>query len=308
MVIKLVAYRITASNAILTDALESIVNILAGSFALYSVWLAEKPKDPNHPYGHGKIEFLSAGLEGLLICLAGIAIVCKSIYALFYPTVLLRITTGMYLIIVTGIINYVLGWYLEKQGKQHQSLTLTADGKHLQADAYSSLALLLGLVVIYVTRLYWLDNLIAIFFGSFICFQGFQLLKKAAKGVMDETDDQLIEQVSQIFKEARRASWIDVHNLRIIQYGAKLHIDCHVTLPFYYTLQESHREIKAIEDIINQYIPDTEIFIHMDPCLPPASCQICALKNCVKRQSAFRQKVIWNTQNIQKNQKHHLEI
>ncbi|WP_448634815.1 cation diffusion facilitator family transporter [Pedobacter panaciterrae] len=138
MLAKFVAYFITQSNAILTDALESIVNVLASSFAFYSIYLATIPKDKNHPYGHGKVEFFSAFLEGTLITIAGLIIIFKSTYDLIYPKPIHQLFEGAIIIGATGIVNLIIGFYLINTGKKHNSITLEADGKHLLTDAITS--------------------------------------------------------------------------------------------------------------------------------------------------------------------------
>ena len=155
MLTKFVAYFFTSSNAVLTDAAESIVNILASAFAFYSIYLSSQPKDINHPYGHGKVEFFSVFVEGSLISLAGLIIVFKSIYAIFFPNEISNLTQGSILIAATGLVNLVLGFYLLNTGKKLNSMTLQADGKHLLTDAISSSGLVLGLLLIYFTKIYF---------------------------------------------------------------------------------------------------------------------------------------------------------
>ena len=158
MLIKFLAYFITDSNAILTDASESIVNVLASAFAFYSIYISALPKDTNHPYGHGKIEFFSAFIEGLLISIAGFFIITKAIYNIFFPKELHLLLTGTILILFTGVINGLLAWWLIVKGKSLQSITLKADGKHLLSDAISSFGLVLGLLIIYFTKIIYRIN------------------------------------------------------------------------------------------------------------------------------------------------------
>lgn len=305
---KFFAWWLTHSNAILTDALESIINVLAGVFALYSLILAMKPRDENHPYGHGKIEFLSAGFEGGLIFIAGLIIIAKGIYNLIYPQTLEKLDIGIILVLISGLINFLLGHFLERQGKQSNSFILVADGKHLKSDAYSSAGLLAGLALIYFTNINWLDNLTAILFGGIILYTGFKLVRTSVAGIMDEADYQLIENMVKFLDEHRRDNWIDVHNFRVIKYGATLHIDCHLTLPWYFTTRQSHEEVKLFEEVIAQNMGSpVELFVHVDPCEPPGNCTICRIADCQVRQAALQNNVRWTLANIMKNQKHHLE-
>ncbi|MCU0449485.1 MAG: cation diffusion facilitator family transporter [Bernardetiaceae bacterium] len=302
--LKFYAYYITASNAIFTDALESIANLAAGAMALYSMWVAAKPRDVEHPYGHGKIEFLSSGFEAVLIMAAGLAMVAKAGLGLLHPPQLRALDLGLGITAVAGAVNFGMGWYLHRQGGRHHSLTLQANGKHLMSDGYSSAGLVLGLLAVYLGRAYWLDNVLAIGFGAFIFYTGWRVFRQAISGVMDEADTQLIERVVGILNQHRRPAWIDAHNLRIIKFGPQLHIDCHVTLPWYLSVQEAHEEIKQLELIINREMENrVEVFIHTDPCVPTC-CALCAVEPCPHRKQAFQQTVTWTPQNVMTNRKH----
>ncbi|MFB9864600.1 cation diffusion facilitator family transporter [Rufibacter immobilis] len=305
--VKFGAYFLTNSNAILTDALESIINFVTGGVALYSVYLAAKPKDLDHPYGHGKIELISSGLEGALISLAGIAIMVKSVYNLLYPQPIQKMDLGILLTLVTGAVNYAAGRYLVSRGTQEHSLTIIANGKHLLSDAYSSLGLVIGLGCIYFTNILWLDSVVAIIFGSFITYTGYGIVRHSISGVMDEADLQLMDRIITVLNQRRRENWIDLHNLRVIKYGSQLHIDCHLTLPWYFNLQESHKEVEILQEIITQEMGDVvELFVHLDPCLPPASCRLCTKSDCRLREHEFVGRVEWTLDNVSENQKHSL--
>lgn len=307
MLVKFTAYYFTHSNTILTDALESIVNIVAGAFALYSLILSSKPKDTDHPYGHGKIEFIATGFEGILIVLASILIIWKSILSFFHPEEIHHLEWGALLIVVSGIANYLIGFYLERKAKQFNSMILDADGQHLKADGYISLAILLGVVVIWFTGRRELDNVFAIIAGIFISYIGIRLIRKSLGGIMDETDTAIIDSIVARLNAHRKDCWIDVHNMRVIQYGSTLHVDCHVTLPWYYTLEQTHTEIDGIAALINEQSDyPVEVFIHPDPCLP-VSCRLCQLSECAVRQHAFEKKITWDFSNVTVNRKHQLE-
>lgn len=304
MVLKFTAYFVTHSNAILSDALESIINITAGAFALYSLHLAAKPKDADHPYGHGKIEFISAGFEGGLILIAGLIIIIKSVSNIIHPPQVHRLDFGAALAALAGLINFFLGRYLIAVGKRYKSITLEADGKHLLSDTWSSVGLVAGVVVIYFTHLYILDSVFAIIFGLIIIYTGYQLLRKALAGLMDEADEETLKQVVEVLNTHRKQNWIDIHNLRVQQYGSSYHMDCHITLPWYDDLLTSHEELKNIETLItDKFHHRVEFFIHPDPCLP-FSCKICQISNCKFRQQEFTYKVDWNLTNLLDNQKH----
>ncbi len=306
MAIKFAAYIITHSNAILTDALESIINVVAGSFALFSIYYAAQPKDEDHPYGHGKIEYLAVGVEGGLIIIAGGAIFIKSIMGFFHPKVVESVDIGVYVSVFAGLSNYMMGSYLIKKGKTHVSSVMIADGKHLFADAVSSIGLIAGLTIIYFTKIYWLDNLIAILFGIYIFITGYKLLKESVNNLLDEADYVQLNKVVEILNKNRREKWIDMHNLRVLKYGSHLHIDAHITLPWYDDLERSHAEVTAVENLITEKLEgEVEFFIHADPCLP-LSCPICPIKDCNVRQAVFVKRLDWTLENMLPDRKHRL--
>jgi cation diffusion facilitator family transporter len=298
MVIKFIAWYLTGSNAILTDALESIINVVAGGFALYSLYYSAKPRDEDHPYGHGKIEFFSAGLEGSLIFLAGTAMVVKAVYGFFQVRQLLHVDIGLYLSAFTAAVNFFVGRYLVTLGRKTSSATLIADGKHLLSDTISTVGLVAGLLVIYFTKLYWLDNIITLALGGWIIFMGFKLVRESVSNLLDETDTAVVESIIKILGENRRDNWIDIHNLRVLKYGARLHIDCHLTLPYYLTLLEAHDEVHAVENLVKEKTEnEVELFIHADPCLPP-SCTVCSRTDCKVRKQEFIRRTEWNLRNV----------
>ncbi|WP_250630119.1 cation diffusion facilitator family transporter [Rhodoflexus caldus] len=302
--VKFVAYYLTSSDAIFTDALESIVNVVAGAVALYSVTISAKPRDKGHPYGHGKIEFLSSGFEAVLIMLAGAATIGKAIYGFWQTDTIAALDTGIALTVVTGSINYGMGYYLRRQGRKMHSPSLQADGEHLMSDGYTSLGLIIGLALIILTGWEWLDGTMAIIFGGLIIWNGWQIFRHAISGVMDETDEALATEVIAVLQQERRPNWIDVHNLRIIKYGPQLHIDCHLTLPWYLNVEQAHDEVKAVEDIVNVAMENrVEIFIHTDPCVK-SSCAVCTIADCAVRKAAFVKKIEWTKEIVMQNSKH----
>ncbi len=303
--LKFFAFYHTHSNAILTDALESIINIVAAGFALYSIRIASLPRDFEHPYGHGKIEFFSAGFEGALIIFAGIYIIYNGIQHLLYPEPVEDIPMGMLLIAFTILINGVLGWFLQQTGKKENSITLVADGKHLWLDALSSFILLAGIAIIWQTGYYLLDSILSLFFALLILWNGFQLVRQSVAGLMDEANPENLKKIVHVLNQNRNPVRIDVHNLRLQQYGADWHIDCHVTMPYYFSLEQVHEEVDAIKKELTDSTPGSvEVFIHADPCLPPQNCVICQLKECPVRQAGFIKKYEWTLRNVTQDSKH----
>ncbi|MBL7858730.1 MAG: cation transporter [Cyclobacteriaceae bacterium] len=306
LLIKLVAYYSTHSVAILTDALEGIVNVIAGFIGLYSLNLSAKPKDEDHPYGHGKVEFLSASLEGSMIFIAGIMILYKSISNLLTPQPIHQLDFGIILISITAVANYLVGRLCVRTGKKSNSLALIASGKHLLSDTYSTLGILVGLALIYFTNLAWFDSVVAIIFSLVILNTGYKIVRSSIAGMMDEADRKLLEKMVDTLNRNRRVNWIDLHNLRIIKYGTLLHLDCHLTVPWFLNVHEAHVEIDALADLVRkEFGEEIELFVHSDGCLD-FSCQICTKKDCTVRKFPFEKQLEWTVENISKDTKHRI--
>ncbi len=307
LAIKLAAWYITDSVAILTDALEGIVNVIAAFIGLYSLYLSAQPKDKNHPYGHGKVEFISAGIEGVMIAFAGVWIIFEAINHIINPQEIKQIDLGIVLIVFAGLTNFIVGYLAVKKGKKNNSIALVASGKHLISDTYTTLGVIIGLVIIKITSIYWLDSAFAMVFGIIIIFTGVKILRQSVAGIMDEADTQLLKSMVETLNKNRVPNWIDLHNLRIIKFGSGLHIDCHLTVPWYLTVKEAHEEVDAIEALIqNKYGNNLELFIHSDYC-KPKSCEICTKVDCDVRVKPFIQQIDWNLDNVATNKKHQIK-
>ena len=302
--IKILAWYLTRSVAILTDALESIVNVIAGFVGLYSLSIAYKPRDFNHPYGHGKAEFLSAAIEGTLIMLAGIFIIYEAIYHLFYPQQLQHLTKGIYLVAISAVINFIVGFLAIKKGRANRSEALEASGQHLQSDTYSTLAIIAGLLLIYFTGIQRMDSIVAIIMSLVIMFIGYRIARKSVAGIMDEADDKILMKLIDQLNHNRQQNWIDIHNLRVIKFGNILHIDCHMTVPWYFNVREAHAEVDVLRKLIEkQFGPAVEFFVHADDCIPDC-CPICIKTDCAARQHPFSRKIEWTMNNVIPNKKH----
>jgi cation diffusion facilitator family transporter len=306
-VAKIVAYYLTNSLAILTDALESIVNVVAGGIGLYSLFIAAKPSDEEHPYGHGKAEFVSAAVEGTLIVAAGVLILYETVKNFITPNPLGKLDAGLIMVAVTAVVNYISGFICLKIGKRNHSLALQASGRHLQTDTYSTLAIIVGLLLMVITKLYWLDKVIALFMSAYIMFNGYKIIRESLAGIMDEQDMQLLQDIVTILNKNRRVNWIDLHNFRIIKYGSHLHIDCHLTVPWYLNVHEAQSEIDTLMNLITtEFGTAIEFFVHTDGCLA-FSCRLCDKFTCPVRQHPFEQKVEWTLENLLTNQMHRLK-
>lgn len=303
-VIKVIAWYLTNSVAILTDALESTVNVLSALLGLYSLTLAAKPRDADHPYGHGKAEFLSSAVEGTLIGVAGLLIIWQSAERLLVPQTVGHLDTGILLVALAGAVNAAVGWLALRTGRRNGSLALASSGKHLLSDAWSTAGLLLGLLLFRLTDLPWLDAAVAMLFGGIILVTGYRILRRSVAGIMDEADEALLRQVIEMLQATRRENWVDVHNLRIIKYGSVLHIDCHLTVPWYLNVLEAHQEVDELEHSVRRHFGDrVELFVHTDGCRPNA-CAICRKSSCPQRRAPFRAPVIWTLENSISDQRH----
>lgn len=304
--IKLFAWYLTHSVAILTDALESIVNVVAGLIGLYSLYVSGKPKDQDHPYGHGKVEFLSAAIEGLLIGIAGIFIIREAILNLYEPHSIEKLDYGIYLVAITASINLFAGMVCVKTGKKNNSLALIASGKHLIADTYTTIGIIIGLVLLFVTGISWIDSAVAIIFALVIFYTGYKIVRSSIAGIMDEADMELLNKIVVFLNENRNPNWVDLHNLRIIKYGAMIHLDCHLTVPWYFNVHQAHDEIDRLSGLVKQHFGDSvELFVHSDGCLD-FSCALCEKFDCKERKHSFQKKIVWTMENISSDKKHQL--
>ncbi len=305
-VIKMIAWYLTNSVAILTDALESTVNVIAGLIGLYSLYVSAKPKDSDHPYGHGKAEFLSAAVEGTLIAVAGLIIIYEAINNLRHPHTIRQLDSGIILVSITAVINYAAGYGCIRIARKNNSLALMSSGKHLQSDTWSTLGIVAGLLLLSVTRIIWIDSAVAILFAFVIIFTGYKIVRSSVAGIMDEADKELLEKIVAVLNKERQINWIDLHNLRIIKYGNVLHMDAHLTIPWYLNVHEAHKEIDALAGLVKQAFGESvELFVHSDGCMD-FSCAICARQDCKVRKAAFVKQVNWTVENIASNNKHQL--
>lgn len=306
--IKIIAWYITSSVAILTDALESTVNVVASFIGLYSLVLSAKPRDVEHPYGHGKIEFISAGIEGALIAVAGLVIIYEAIDNLRHPHEIGSLDYGILLVALAAAVNYGVGLLAVKRGHKNNSLALIASGKHLLSDTYSSIGIIAGLVLMRLTGWAWVDSVVALIFASIIIYTGVKIVRSSVAGIMDEADAELLDKVVATLNEHREENWVDVHNLRIIKYGSVLHLDFHLTVPWFLNVHHAHDEVDKIDRLVKEKFGESvEMFVHMDGCLD-FSCQICSKQNCPERKAVFVKKLDWTVENISSNNKHRLEV
>lgn len=297
-VLKFIAYFFTNSVLILSDAMESIVNLIAGAIGLFSLYYSSVPRDNTHPYGHGKIEFLTSGIEGALVFFAGLTIIYESFRSFFYTNNLQDLDFGFYLITVTGLINAITGYWAKKVGSKHRNLQLVSTGQHLLTDAFSTFAVAIGVIIIHWTGWMLVDALLGISVGLYILFPAYRIIKQAIAGIMDESDEVLIHQFIQLIKKNKKDTWIDLHNLKILKNGSIIHVDCHLVLPFYWTIEQATHEIQAIEKLIKMEFGDlAECSLQIEAC-SEKHCPFCNMNDCHARKKPKDVNLSWNEHHI----------
>jgi cation diffusion facilitator family transporter len=271
--IKFAAYFLTGSTAIFADALEGIVNVTAAAFAMYALVLAHRPADPEHPYGHGKIEFFSAGLEGGMILLAAIVGVIKAIDTLIRHQTLAidELSTGLLLMTTALISNALVGLYLIRIGRKQSSMTLEADGWHLLSDAITSAAALAALLLVWASGWAPADPLIAIAVSFYIALTGIRLMRRSAAGLMDEQDAADNAAICKILDAHMGPSGIEphicsYHKLRHRHSGRYHWVDFHLELPGKIDIETGHHTASIIEGEIERALGEGDATAHIEPC------------------------------------------
>lgn len=300
MVGKFTAYLMTSSVGILTDALESIVNVAAGSISLYSLHWAGKPKDKEHPFGHGKMELLSASAEGAMISIAGLIIIYNGIERLIFPVELRKLDIGIIIVAISGLLNYLMGLYSIRIGKKYSSIALIAGGKHLQSDTYSTIGLVIGLLLLYFTGINWIDSAVSLIFGTLIIVTGISILRKTIANLLDTADKDLIDHLVEVLNKQRKDEWIGFHNIKITKYGNMLHLDCDLVLPWFYTVAEAHETGNEFKQMLNdEFKGQIEMTLHFDPCniFPEPICHNCKI-DCKHRKAPFTIQDMLDSKNI----------
>ena len=284
---KYLAYQLTGSTAILSDALESIVNVIAALFALGGLVVAGWPADRNHPYGHGKVEFFSAAFEGGMIALAAVLIIKEAGEAFIFGHQVRQINFGLLIVAGAGLANAALGWFLIRTGKRSGSLTLIADGTHVLSDFWTSVATVVGLALVMETGLQWLDPLVAAMVGLNLVWTGLRLVRHAAGGLLDEQDTGLLERVLDAINSNLAPGVIRVRCLRAIRSGRFSHIDAHIVVPEFWTVEEAYDFGNAFEHrTVRSLQFDGEIAFRIEPC-HRQYCASCEVDPCPIRVQPF---------------------
>lgn len=295
--IKIVAYFITNSSAIFSDAAESVVHILATGMVLYSIIISSRPPDESHFYGHGNVEYFSAGIEGLLIVTAAITIIYFAVSGIILGSKPNELGIGTSLIAISGIVNLILGYYIITKGKQTNSLALVADGKHILTDSITSLGVVIGLFLVLLTDIYLLDPIIAIIIAINIIFTGYKLIRESISGLMMETDNYLLDLIAQSINSIRKDYHIDIYQLRFWKSADNVFIDFHLTLPYFFNIKQSHKIEKELSEKLSHDIRNSQIRTHFDYC-EPILCKYCNFGECEVRKTEFSHYINWDIQKL----------
>lgn len=295
---KIAAYFMTYSVGILSDAMESTINVFTGVMTYFSLKYAQKPRDADHPYGHGKIELITASVEGFLIAIAGFYIIFEAVFRFFQPAEIKNIGSGLLFVFLSGIINFLLAMYSIRAGKKHHSTALVAGGQHLMTDTYTSAGLLTGLVLVFWTGLTWIDSVVAIFFGLLIWKGAFDILKHTSMGLMDKVDISLLDGLVKSLSLKKKPGWIYIHKLTVLHFGNVIHVDMHLTLPYYFTLQHSIEEVKEVKACVKNHFKKEQIDISVqtEPC-HPGLCHRCPVE-CNHRSFPLKQPMLWDVEEL----------
>ena len=292
-IVKLVAFLATDSTAIFSDAAESVINIVASGVALYSIIISSKPADKDHPYGHGKIEYFSAGFEGLLIAMAGLVIIYSGIEKIIIGAEPTKLGFGIILLASTAIANLLLSKYIARIGEKTNSLTLIADSKHLMADVYTSTGIIIGLGVVIITDISVFDPLIAIIVAINILVTGYKLVRESVGGLMNEVDFETMKMISEKIISIKKSEWIDIHELRFWKSASNTFVDFHLVLPYYFTIKEAHKSDELVLAEMDKILPGSQVKIHLDYC-DYKLCKYCEFADCKERKEDFAEKSEWN--------------
>jgi cation diffusion facilitator family transporter len=262
--LKLLAYFLSGSVALLSDALESIANIAASFIMFVSVRISNKPPDDVHQYGHQKVENISAFIEGALILVAGSAIIYTAVNRLFNPVELGTLDIALGVSLLATASNYVLSMYLAKNAKKLDSMALEGDSKHLLSDVFSSIGVVIGLVIAKFTGWTIMDPLLAFLVGFLVLKMGIELILKAGNGLIDQNCPEEEARIRAVL-DSHNPSFVDYHNLKTRRNGDKIYAELHLSIDGSETVQEAHDFTDHLQEDIQKELPEIRISIHVEP-------------------------------------------
>lgn len=278
---------ITGSAVLFSDALESIVNVVAAIFAVFAVRFASKPADREHPYGHGKMEHIAAAFEGGLISFAAAMIFYTAIRSLWTPPEIRALDAGLGIAVLAALMNLGLGSWILREGKITRSPTLIADGHHVLSDVWTTVGALIGLVLVRLTGMALFDPIAALFVGLFLARTGVRLVRDAVHALLDREDPELLAKLVDAFNEAPMEGMTGVHRLRALRTGDEVHVDAHIFVPEHWTVKQAHESVVAMEKWVTEHSGlQGELALHLDPCRTQP-CASCDLPECPTRRRPY---------------------
>jgi len=265
---KMTAYTMTGSAAILSDALESVIHLLATGFAAFSLWYSVQPPDEQHPYGHGKIAYFSSGFEGGLIFIAALSILYTATTDLIYGSELHNISAGLWITGGLAFVNLLLGWALVQTGKKQNSVVLIANGQHVWTDMWTSVGVIIGLILVSVTGILWLDPVVAIILALNILWMATKLVKNAVHGLMEAADPVETEKITDLLDRAVRDQTISgFHQLRHRRVNDSIWIEYHLLFPLEDSISEAHEKSHGVEEDLHHLFSNDHVVVtaHLEP-------------------------------------------
>lgn len=295
---KLVVAWWTGSVAVLSDGLEGLVNVVTSLFTAWAVTFSTQPRDPEHPYGHGKVEYLSVALEGGLLLAASCGVLAVALWRMYSPAELGELDAGAMAMALIAGMAWATGAWLEKRGRALESPALEANGTHLRIDALTSAGIFVGLSLVFLTGATWLDSAIALGLGLWMGWMGTTILRRALGGILDEANPALLDRIARRLTLLRQPGWLAPHNTKVHRLGQQVHIDLHMVYPHYWTLQKTHDAATLLEEgLREEFGARTEVMVHMEPCTP-VSCNACDMPDCPARTSPFHARRTWDAESI----------
>ncbi|HEX9011052.1 MAG TPA: cation diffusion facilitator family transporter [Holophagaceae bacterium] len=280
LALKYVAYVVSGSVALRSDAIESIVNVVAALFAFGAIMFAGKPADREHPYGHGKIEHFSAAFEGGLIALAAAFILIEATHALIFGVQLKNLGRGLAINLFAGFLNGLLGWYLLHKGRVTRSKALEADGHHILSDFWTTVGIALGLFAVKLTGIHWMDPVMAMVVGLLLARTGFRLVAESSRALLDSEDPEVVGRILAAMNRVRPWDVIAVHEMRTFRSGRYTHVDAHLVVPEFYSIRQAHDLCEGFSvRSLREAGVEGEVHTHVDPC-GRLYCDRCPAESC----------------------------
>jgi cation diffusion facilitator family transporter len=296
--LKIFAYFKTGSQAVLSDALESIVNVIAAFVAVWIIHVSLRPADKDHPYGHGKLENFSAAFEGGLVAFAAVIIFAESIKSLVRGEPIQHIDQGIFYVTLASILNLGLGLYLKYVSKKFGSEALYSSALHVLSDLWTTVGAVVGMILVSVTGYLWVDSATAIVMAFYLAYTGLRVVKSSIDGLMDSTDEKSLQKLADVCEKNRYPGIIDIHQTRIIRAGQFHHVDAHVVVPQFWSVVEVHKHTGDFEkSVVLAYDRSGEIAFHVDPC-NQNYCESCNLSLCPIRQFEFKKTIEFSSKTL----------